>query len=157
MPETSMFIYCSLVDHREFQVYKLWFCVRVLHQRKLQLIIRKRVELQKKMRSVLAMIVFVTMLVLVLADDSSLTAPTPSPTALSLPQDEQAGGDCGKLCADKCYLEKCIPKHYKICLDLCKLHCQHPLSYNIYHCTSACAASLSTKLGSGTYVHVKQH
>jgi len=75
------------------------------------------------------------------ADDSSST--------LSLPQDEHAG-DCNKFCVDKCYLEKHVPKHYNLCLDLCKKYFLQPLSYDIYHCTSACAASMSTKLGSGT-------
>jgi hypothetical protein len=75
------------------------------------------------------------------ADDSSST--------LSLPQDEHAG-DCNKFCVDKCYLEKHVPKHCNMCLDLCKKYFLQPLSYDIYHCTSACAASMSTKLGSGT-------
>lgn len=98
------------------------------------------------------MMMFATMLVLVVAqvDDSSSKTTAPSPP----PQDDEPGGDCGKLCAEKCYLEKCIPKHYKICLDLCKLHCEHPLSYDIYRCTSACAASMSTKLGSGTCLRI---
>ncbi|XP_062155117.1 uncharacterized protein LOC133863148 [Alnus glutinosa] len=74
------------------------------------------------------------------ADDSSST--------LSLPQDEHAG-DCNKFCVDKCYLEKHVPKNYNMCLDLCKKYFLQPLSYDIYHCTSACAASMSTKLGSG--------
>lgn len=82
-------------------------------------------------------------------DQPSPSTPAPAPSTLS-PQDGDAG-DCGKNCADKCHIEKCIPKHYKICIALCKLHCEHPLSYDIYHCTSACAASMSaTKLGSGT-------
>jgi hypothetical protein len=75
------------------------------------------------------------------ADDSSST--------LSLPQDEHAD-DCNKFCVDKCYLEKYVPKHYNMCLDLCKKYCLHPLSFDIHHCTSACAVSMSTKLGSGT-------
>ena len=87
-----------------------------------------------------------------LADDDqpSPTPPAPAPFTLS-PQDGDAD-DCGKSCADKCYFDKCIPKHYKICVALCKkLHCEHPISYDIYHCTSACAASMSaSKLGSGT-------
>jgi hypothetical protein len=85
-----------------------------------------------------------------LADDSSSTTPSPTPSTLSLQQDEHAD-DCDKLCADLCHLEKyCVPKHYNMCLDLCKKHCLHPLSFATYHCTFACVDSMSTKLGSGT-------
>jgi hypothetical protein len=36
MSETLVFIYCSLIHHKDFQVYKLWVSVQVLNQRKLQ-------------------------------------------------------------------------------------------------------------------------
>ncbi|XP_059459265.1 uncharacterized protein LOC132188747 isoform X2 [Corylus avellana] len=119
------------------------------------------------MRSFSVMMVLALMLVLVAAQaahycaqEPSSSAPSPSTPSTLSPQDGDAG-DCDKSCADKCHIEKCIPKHYKICIALCKLHCEHPLSYDIYHCTSACAASMSaTKLGSdedkvkGDYVDI---
>jgi hypothetical protein len=74
------------------------------------------------MRSVLVMIVFVTMHVLVLAqaDDSSLITPAPSPSTFSIQQDT---GDCDTLCELRCFLKRGIPPLYQFCMQLCKLTC----------------------------------
>ncbi|KAE7999212.1 hypothetical protein FH972_003667 [Carpinus fangiana] len=74
------------------------------------------------MRSVLVMIVFVTMHVLVLAqaDDSSLITPAPSPSTFSIQQDT---GDCDTLCELRCFFKRGIPPLYQFCMQLCKLTC----------------------------------
>ncbi|KAE7999213.1 hypothetical protein FH972_003668 [Carpinus fangiana] len=76
------------------------------------------------MRSVLVMTVFVTMLVLVVAqvdDSSSITPPAPSPPSTFSPQ--QVVGSCDSLCELRCFLQRGIPQLYQFCLQLCKLTC----------------------------------
>jgi hypothetical protein len=68
------------------------------------------------------MIVFVTMLVLVVAQvpDSSSTTPTPAPSTLSLPQDTS---NCDTLCDLRCSFQRGIPQLYMLCMQLCKQSC----------------------------------
>ena len=68
------------------------------------------------------MTVFVTMLVLVVAqvDDSSSITPAPSPSTFSLQQDV---GSCDSLCELRCFLQRGIPQLYTLCMQFCKRTC----------------------------------
>ncbi|XP_041020151.1 uncharacterized protein LOC121261753 [Juglans microcarpa x Juglans regia] len=110
------------------------------------------------MGRVLAMMVALSMVVLVVAqrDESFWKKPEPEPTPSppSPPEEAPPGGgggdDCGKDCELKCWIWQHVPKHYAICLDLCKVHCkQFTISDATYNCTFACADSMAaTKFGS---------
>lgn len=108
------------------------------------------------------MMVVLSMVVLVVAEPegSFWKKPEPTPSPASPPEEappagsggSSGGDDCGKVCQEKyCWPVKHDPKHYAICLYLCKRHCklQSPnISDAPYYCTFGCA-EMATNFGAG--------
>ncbi|KAF5453024.1 hypothetical protein F2P56_027971 [Juglans regia] len=109
-------------------------------------------------------VVYFAMLVLVLVaqahqfeESSSSTGQlAPISSVASLPGDEgkskppAPGRACDGIytCPAKCWVFRHDPKHYVVCVELCKKHCKDggpALSDDIYTCTLACADSMPTR------------